>query len=752
MTDLAVSAHTPAYAAVDLTTCDREPIHVPGAIQPHGVLLALSTDLERVEMASANARTKLGTAPARVVGARLEDVLGAEAAAVVRQAGAAPAASTVELVLDGDADGPGLTGVVDAVVHRSGDRLVVEIERSGRADGSLPAYRAVRGAMRRLAATGTVAELVAGIADEVASMTGFDRVMVYRFDPEWNGEVVAEHRRPDLNPFLGLHYPATDIPAQARRLYTVNWIRMIPDLSYVPVPIVPVLDPATGAALDLSHSTLRSVSPIHVEYLGNMGVTASMSVSLVVDGELWGLIACHHYSGPHLLSLDVRTAAEFLGQASSQLVAERERADDREDVRRAEALLAELMARTSAAGSGALDSLVADDALVELMGAGGVALCFDGVITSLGDVPPEPALRRIATLLRGPDSQPGSSAHLAELDPDLADVADVAAGALVLGSAPDRWLCWVRPELPTVVDWGGDPTNKQIARSEGPEVRLSPRKSFEKWQQEVRGYSDRWAAWHPEHAVALASHLASLLYASSREQVDMAEALQRSVIPLAAPDLAGLEVAARYQPASTFQLGGDWWDAFLLPGGRMAFVVGDVAGHGVAAATTMIQLRAAVRAHLFADASPAAALDRTDRFMDGLFEQVIATALVGTVEPATGRMVLAAAGHPPPLLVHDGVSRELEVATRPVLGLGVQRAEQSEMVLAPGDTLLVYTDGLVERRGVHLGTSLAQLVELAGSGPGEDGAGAWIDGMLHAVPGARDDDTTVLALRIDPAS
>lgn len=750
MTKQAVSAHTPAYAAADLTNCDREPIHIPGAIQPHGVLLAVDADLRDVVMASANAGAMLGVADDAVLGASLTDLLGEEAVASVRDSVEGDRAEVLHLRLEHlAARGATMPTYVDAAVHRSGGRVVVELEGADPHDEALRHYRTARGAMQRLARTASVVELAEGLVGEIADLTGFDRVMVYRFDEDWNGEVVAERRRADLNPFLGLHYPSTDIPAQARRLYTVNWIRLIADISYTPVAIQPVLDPDSGEPLDLSHSTLRSVSPIHIEYLSNMGVTASMSVSLVVDGELWGLIACHHYSGPHVLSLDVRSASEFLGQVASQLVAERERADDREAMMRSEALLAQVQQATSLAPN-PLETLMRTRQLTELMGAGGVALCFDGELTTLGTVPDEAALRRIAELLRLPESQPGASRHLQALDPALARVADTAAGALAIGSAPDRWLCWVRPELTEVVDWGGDPTNKQLALAEDPQVRLSPRQSFEKWQQVVRGHSEPWQSWHLDNASHLASHVASLLYANSREQVDMAESLQRSVIPTHAPRVAGLEMAARYLPASTFQMGGDWWDAFPLPGGRVAFVVGDVAGHGVAAATTMTQLRAAVRAHLFGDESPARVLDRTDRFMDGLFEQVIATAVVGTVEPSTGRVVLAAAGHPPPLLVQGGTARELAVATRPVLGLGVTGAAETEVVLDAGSTLLLYTDGLVERRGIDLATSTALLVDLAARGPGESGMEDWVDQMLLAVPGARDDDTTVLAIKLGP--
>ncbi|WP_164478029.1 SpoIIE family protein phosphatase [Nocardioides pantholopis] len=743
-------SHTPAYAPADLTNCDREPIHVPGAIQPHGVLLATDAEGRRVAMASDNAAGLLGGDLAQILGADLADVLGDRVAAAVRAAFDGPGGDTLRLSLP---EAPGgaapLTGSVDVNIHRSGDRWIVELEPGLDVAVAMPSYRLARGAMQRLARTESVLELTGRLAEEIASLTGFDRVMVYRFDEQWNGEVVAERRRPDLNAFLGLHYPATDIPAQARRLYTVNWTRLIADVDYRPVALTPVLDPATGAPLDLSHSVLRSVSPIHLEYLGNMGVTASMSVSLVVEGELWGLIACHHYSGPHRPGHDVRAASEFLGQSASQLIAERQRADARAARAVTDRRLAGVMARTTASGVATLQGLLDDPELLDLMDAGGVALCFDDVVVTRGAVPDDEAVRRIAALLRRGDNLASSSDHLADLDPGLADVSETAAGALVMGSAPDRWLAWLRPELRQVVDWGGDPTNKLLAQTEDEEVRLSPRKSFEKWQQVVQGRSAPWALWHTEAAETLSAHLASLLYLHSREQIDMAESLQRSVIPTDAPQVAGLETVARYLPASTFQLGGDWWDAFPLDADRYAFVVGDVAGHGVAAATTMTQVRSALRAHLVAGESPGSALDRTDRFMDSLHEHLIATVIVGTVEPATGRVVLAAAGHPPPFLFLGARAEELRVSTRPLLGLGVESGRETELVLEPGATLMLYTDGLIERRGESLTDSLARLGRLSAPGPGREELERWADQVLRVAPGRRDDDTTLLAFRLD---
>lgn len=734
------AAHTPSYGEVDLTTCDREPIHIPGAIQPHGVLLALDTDL-RVRTVSVNCASLLGVTPEEAIGRHLSELVGPE---------------VVANVVDRDATGvPGPPMEVaevdmDVRVHRSGDRMIVELETLTSSDRTALTYQTARGAMARLGGTRTVAELAGNLAHEVRALTGFDRVMVYRFDAEWNGEVIAEVRRDDLNPFLGLHYPATDIPAQARRLYTVNWIRLIADIGYTPVPLHPVFDPGSGEPLDLSFSTLRSVSPIHVEYLSNMGVTASMSVSIVVDGKLWGLVACHHYSGPHRPSQDARAAAEFLGQVASQVVVERERSDAREAALATQATVTGMMARVSATNEPPLQALMDDPDLLTLLDAQGAALSYDGILTTRGTVPPAAIMNRIATELESPLSYATSTDHVADVLPDL-DPADLpeAAGVLRIGSAPDRWLLWFRPEQERYVDWGGDPTNKLLAATEGPEVRLSPRKSFEKWRQVVRGRSLPWTAWQVEAADTLGKHMIGVLLSRSREQIAMAESLQRSVVMDRAPEFAGLEIAARYLPATTYQLGGDWWDATELPGGRIALAVGDVAGHGVSAASAMMQLRIALRAYLFEGHDPASCLDRLDLLMDGLLDQRVATAIAAVLDPATGVCRIASAGHPAPLIVSDGAAVESDVVPRPLLGLGAGTATSTELTLAPGSTLLVYTDGLVEERGTDLRERQATLGELAGrSHPGSSLDG-WMDGLLRALrPEVPTDDTTLLAVRL----
>jgi chemotaxis family two-component system sensor kinase Cph1 len=726
------AAHTPAYGEVDLTTCDREPIHIPGAIQPHGVLLALD-EQGRAAMVSANVVGLLGVTPEDAIGRTLAELVGPELASAL-----ADGAETATL---GGAE-------VEVRQHRSGDRLVVEIEPVSTTGQTRLSYQSTRGAMARLAQAPSVVDLAAQLAVEVRALLGFDRVMVYRFDEEWNGEVIAEERREDLNSFLGLHYPATDIPAQARRLYTVNWTRLIADIEYDPVPLHPVLDPGTAAPLDLSHATLRSVSPIHIEYLSHMGVSASMSISLVVDGQLWGLVACHHYSGPHRPSHDARSAAEFLGQVASQLAGDRERADSRERTLAAQTVLGRMVARTSSSPESPLITVMDDPELLSLVHATGAVLSYNGELTVRGEVDLEPAqLRAISSALEDDGNYATATDRIAELVPELGDVSGIA-GVLRVGSASDRWLLWFRPEQERVVDWGGDPTNKQLAAAEGPHVRLSPRRSFDKWRQVVRGRSTPWAPWKLEAADALGKHLIGLLLSRSRDQIAMAESVQRSVVSDQPPHFDGIELAARYQPASTFQLGGDWWDAFPLPDGRIVFVVGDVAGHGVSAASAMTQVRTALRAYLFEGHSAATCLDLLDLLMAGLLDQRVATAVLAVLDPHTGRVELTSAGHPPPMLITRGSADDVDLPIRPLLGVGTGSAETLALDLPLGAALLLYTDGLVERRGTDMNERTERLRSLAADTYADSDLQAWVDRLIDLHDDGGGDDTTVLALRM----
>ncbi|WP_454778150.1 SpoIIE family protein phosphatase [Georgenia muralis] len=778
---------------VDLDNCAREPIHIPGSIQPRGALLALAADDLTVLHASDNTEGLLGVPARELLGGPLAGAVGAEAAAVLAARFAEPGEvrdrNPLTLTVRGAS--------VDAILHRppapqrpDGDTgtgtdravgtagvVVVELEA---VTGDRPltytgTYQAVRGAVEALNRAHSLTALYDTTAREVRQLTGFDRVMVYRFDEEYNGEVVAEARRPDLNPFVGLHYPATDIPSQARALYERSWIRLISDVGYTPAPIVPTLDPRTGAPLDLTFATLRSVSPIHVEYLQNMGVTASMSISLLKDGSLWGLIACHHYSGPFTPPYGVRAAAEFLGSALSlRLVAQVE--DERiAAARRVARDLAGLVAASRDEAVPLAEALTADEAILELLGADGVVVRAQGDTRTLGHAP-GPAGRD--ALLAWAGTSTGDYACTTSLVDDAPEVAAVVpdvAGVLAITMSGGDAVAWLRREVVHSVDWGGDPHNKAIARLEGDTVRLSPRRSFDRWRETVRGSSLPWTDDQADTAKLLRRHVVEAMYTRTQRDARAAETLQSSALPAHLPHVPGWALDARYFPADGGRVGGDWYDALTLPDGRLAVVVGDVVGHGLHAASTMGQLRNGLRALLVRDPDPAAAVTALDGLVRATMPGEMATLLVAVVDPGTGAVVYVRAGHLPPVLLDADGAAVLtdDVHTTPV-GFVTGQVSPGRLTVAPGGALVLFTDGLVERRGTSLRSALAALREAftqahtaaAGTGrPGSRGGpddapddgpddrdtadgGVDLDAVVARVRDPRsDDDATVVVVR-----
>jgi len=699
----------------DLDACAEEPIRIPGSVQPHGVLLAVSEPDLVVRHVSANVADLTGLAVDEVVGAPLGDVLGAAAERAVRvhvrTFGDLRARNPVSV----DVAGPHGPVTADAILHRIavGGRtlLVVELETAtGPRPFSFPnTYQAIRSALEKLNGAGTLDELYDVAAQEVRALTGFDRVMVYRFDEDHNGEVVAEARRADLNAFLGLHYPASDIPPQARALYETNWIRLIADVGYRPAPIVPAWDPASGEPLDLTHAVLRSVSPVHVEYLTNMGVRASMSISLLREGRLWGLVACHHYAGPHVVPFGVRAAAEFLGSALSlRLIA---RAEDRELERElaAQGAMTRVLGLARDPDHGLAEALAGDDGLLTVVPAHGLVVVADGTTATAGDVAVDvPALR--AWVLAQPDPVTVRT-HLGTTDPELADVLPDVAGVLAVRLPDDQVIVWLRYEQVRDIYWGGDPHNKAIAHREGDAVRLSPRKSFDQWREVVRGRSEPWAPEHVRAVQDLRSGLLEVIITRNRWQMAAAHAVQLSLLPRRLPELPGWNLQARYVPAAGGRVGGDWYDALELPDGRFVVVVGDVAGHGLGAAAAMGQLRNALRAYLMRGAEVGEALVDLDELARRTMPDDMATVVVVVVDPATGEAHVAAAGHPRPLaLSADGDAALMALRLDRPIGVGSGEPPVQSLHIEPGGGLVLYSDGLVDSRSTALADGIDRLV------------------------------------------
>ena len=529
MSSAAETNHLALTDPVDLTNCAREPIHIPGSIQPHGVLFAFGAEDLRVEQVSRNSEPHLGRAPEALLDEALGAVVGDAVAGQIRDAFTLDDPREVnplrlELEIGGE------LRLFDALLNRCDGVPILELEPlDPRTAGSTWAfYHRVRRGLARLQEASGLPELYRIIADQVRLLTGFDRVMVYRFDTEWNGQVVGESRAEQMEPFLGLHFPASDIPRQARELYRRSRLRLIPNVSYQPVPLIPSPHPGTGRPLDLSLSTLRSVSPVHLEYLRNMDVDASMSISLLRGEELWGLIACHHNS-PRWVPFEARTACELLGQAFATQLGIVAESEDRGYRLEVASVLPRLLERTIGGGNW-IRGLASDPAdLLAVTRAAGAAIVTSDGTESLGDTPNPEQIEALVEWLEKQelDEELFVTDRLASFLDSAVDAADFPAGLVAarISRDPPRWILWFRPEVVQTVSWAGDP-RKPVRVSEDGEQRLSPRGSFAEWQETVRGRS---RPWHPGE-IAAAGQLRQLLLESVlRQEIEtLNEELQRS--------------------------------------------------------------------------------------------------------------------------------------------------------------------------------------------------------------------------------
>ena len=476
--------------AVDLDTCASEPIHIPGRIQSFGALVAVSSDW-LIAHCSDNLGEFLGLSVQPQPGEPLGHHTGAPLLAALRRKLQAIAASgTVERSF-GEELTPGGQRF-DIALHVSGRTIVIEFERHapGEYDHNLAMLRPLMARLERARDPATLCDLA---ARELKTMLGFDRVMVYRFHPDDTGEVFAEAREMRLESFFGLHYPASDIPPQARKLYLANILRIICDVADPTVPIVPVVSPI-GVPLDLSQSTLRSVSPIHIEYLRNMGVTASMSISIIVRGKLWGLFACHHYAGPRVVPYSLRSIAELFAQLFALQLGQVESDIVREQTQRAQVIHDRIMAQL-AESSGLVKHFDAMIALfADVIPHDGASAWIDGQYLARGSTPTAEQFRAIVPLLNsGAASSLLATQNLAERLPAAHEFIEVAAGALAIpvSRRPRDYIVLWRREQKQTVTWGGNPEKSVELGPNG--IRLTPRKSFEAWQQVVEGTSLPWS-------------------------------------------------------------------------------------------------------------------------------------------------------------------------------------------------------------------------------------------------------------------
>jgi light-regulated signal transduction histidine kinase (bacteriophytochrome) len=515
-----------AVSDLDLTACEREPIHVPGSIQPHGLLVAISSADRRITRASANIETVLGLPPPAIIGRTLEEAVPLLGSLLKRESRDMPEEPGIRFLRTLAVDTLQGEREFDVVTYAPSDEIVLELEAvaSRAADGFEGLYPTLRRFVERLDGAATVDALCRLAAEDVRGITGFDRVLVYRFDEHWNGTVIAEARNEELPSYLDLRFPASDIPAQARELYRRNRLRIIPDAGYRPVPV----ESARPEPLDMSHSVLRSVSPVHIQYMHNMGTMASMSISVLRDGQLWGLISCHNRL-PLTVSLQARNACDFLAQMFSLQLAGRERASAAEERIHLRRLQSRLLA-SMAAEERFIEGLVAGaDDLLELAGAQGAAVVAGDHCWRLGDTPDEGEVRRLFGWLSAnhredvyvTDSLPAAY-------PPARAFAERASGLLAISISKMHasYVLWFRPEVVQTVKWGGDPTKP--VQAEGSTLRLHPRLSFETWKETVRERSLPWSANAVEAVKELRNSVVGIVLRRAEELASVNDELRRS--------------------------------------------------------------------------------------------------------------------------------------------------------------------------------------------------------------------------------
>lgn len=522
-----------AGTPIDLTNCEREPIHIPGQIQAHGVLLALDAAELTVLMASDNTAAFLGPSAASLLGKPLSELLAPERVEQVRQALQSEKLEKNPLFLfTTQVCGAGPFHVIG---HVHDGVLLVEFEVSALDSTTRPDFNELlKRGVTRFQSARTVHELTQIVVEEVRRVSGYDRVMVYHFAPDWSGHVVAESMAPDLGleSYLGLHYPASDIPAQARALFLLNTVRMLPDARYQPARLVPDVHPRTGKPLDLSYTFLRGASQMYTEYLTNMGVRATLSLALARNDRLWGMVVCHHHS-PRAIPYDVRAACELLARFVSVQVTDKV-AFEEESYRRRCSEVYDSIVRSLASREELDRGLVeCTPNVTALLEGCSVAVVTQGRCRLLGDTPDEGQVRALVEWLNGNQtSELFATDALPLVYPPAAAFQDKACGVLAvqLSRVRSEYVLWMRPELVHTERWAGDPSKPVETGPFGD--RLTPRKSFALWQETVRGHSAPFSELELEAARRLRTALAETVLGRN-EKLARAAHKSRSLLQVA---------------------------------------------------------------------------------------------------------------------------------------------------------------------------------------------------------------------------
>ena len=546
--------------------CEDEAIRLSGAVQPHGFLLATEAASGTVMVASESAEHFLGLPLRLVLGTALESLLPHELLAALRA-----------LLLASDTGREGLVSFVGSfrlrgelfsvTTHASGPHRVLEFELQNAMVGPEMMNGVITNFVGTLSRLRTQEEVCEVLVEQIAELTGFDRVLLYSFDIEGHGTVLSEVRNDRLPNYMGLRFPASDIPQQARELYVLNTVRIIPDAGYKPSSLKGM--PGHNARrLDLSLSLLRSVAPVHLEYMRNMGTMSSMSVSLVTEGRLWGLISGHH-AEPKLVPYLVRSACDMLSKMASTQIASFETTARLERTLHFHAVQRDLLTEL-ATEPNYLEGLRQHmPQLLSVANAAGVAIVLENEVIAHGEVPPDAAVRHIAQWLEEhEDRETWATSHLSEELPWAEEIRHDASGlvAIRISAVQHRYVLWFRPEIIRTVRWAGEP-EKILDENRA----LHPRHSFAEWKEIVRGRSEPWSAVEVESAHNFRSALTTIGLRHAEEAIELGEArfqqlTQALPVRIFTADDAGRLTYTNERWLSTgLSAQGRWFDEALLP-------------------------------------------------------------------------------------------------------------------------------------------------------------------------------------------
>lgn len=504
-----------------LDRCASEPIHIPGTIQPHGYLLILSQDL-RILKISANLPALIEQSDSEIIGWHLGELISEEEAARLADLPTNGSLSPSRYACVSLKRSDNLP-VFDAVMHRSGEHFVLELEprddAGSKADDADYNQQMIQFSMA-LQRIQNLDLLYQYIVDEIQKLTGFARVKLYKFDESWNGSVVAEQKHAHMASYLGLSFPASDIPKQARLLYTKSYLRIIPNAAFSPVKITPDDLGEDGKPIDLSLSLLRSVSPVHLQYLQNMGVGASMSISVMQDGQLWGLIACHHDT-PRRLNYPLRMTAELMTHTFSAMLASIQQANLKAERQTKQSYLEEL--QTALAPNASLFQTIENRYALALK-----AINADGALISIGDkkitfgrVPDDAFSQQLVAWLEGNHKAPLFNSQALNDDTDGALTANPLASGVVaypVSAKMTDYVLWFRREQAAEVRWAGRPEKNVSPQETG--FRLTPRGSFDQWKETVYRRAKPWSEQDIEHARDFTNLLVNKKYEDYLHQSD----------------------------------------------------------------------------------------------------------------------------------------------------------------------------------------------------------------------------------------